>query len=226
MSARILVIEDDPDITQVVKFVLEEAGHRVFSAPDGASGLCVAHEQNPDLILLDLGLPDIDGAQVARRLTLTSHVRIMGLRAPDDVDHKINLFDLFDSGVEAYMTKPFHPQELLARVNVQLRRSSGCDVTSVGALDISLQDRICLYSGQHLKLTATEFELLSVLVQQPGRVYRRDEIERELWNTEQPRNNSSLDVHIANLRGKIRDLGGYGFIRTVRGIGYAIRVPR
>lgn len=219
---RILLIEDNPDITRVVQYELEQAGYNVLTAPDGLSGLTCAREQSPDLVILDLGLPDFDGVEVARRLRKTSTVPIVILTAMDEVDRKVNLLE---AGADDYMTKPFHAEELIARVRVRLRHQQHGEIISVGVLEIHPQKRLCYYENAEVRLSPKEFDLLTFLARQPGRVYSRGEIEREIWNGELPSNSNVVDVHMANMRAKLRDLDGYGLIRTVRGIGYALKTP-
>jgi two-component system, OmpR family, alkaline phosphatase synthesis response regulator PhoP len=222
MEQCILIIEDNPDITRVVQYELEQAGYRVLSAPDGVSGLTLAREHTPDLVILDLGLPDFDGAEIARRLRRTSNVPIIILTALDAIERKVSLLE---AGADDYLTKPFHPEEMVARVKVQLRHQQHGEVIAIGSLEIHPQKRYCQYLGQEVRLSPKEFDLLTFLARQPGRVYSREEIEREVWNGELPQNSNVVDVHMANMRAKLRDLDGYGLIRTVRGIGYALKTP-
>ncbi|HWG84903.1 MAG TPA: response regulator transcription factor [Deinococcales bacterium] len=216
----ILIIEDDPDITRVVRYELEEAGYKVLSAGDGVTGLTTAREANPDLVVLDLGLPDLDGAEIARRIRKTSDIPIIILTAMDAVDRKVSLLD---AGADDYITKPFHPEELLARVRVQLRHHQGGETVVLGDLEINAEKRICKYAEKEVRLSPREFDLLTFLARQPGRVYTREEIERGVWGEDLPSNSNVVDVHMANIRAKLRDVDGYGVIRTVRGIGYALK---
>lgn len=220
MEQRILVIEDNPDISRVVQYELEQAGFEVLAASDGISGLSQAREEHPDLVVLDLGLPDLDGAEVARRLRKSSSIPIIILTAMDALDRKLVLLE---AGANDYMTKPFYPEELVARVRVQLRHQQQGAVIRVGDLEIQPQKRLCTYKGNEVRLSPREFDLLTFLARQPGRVYSRAEIEREVWQGELPSNSNVVDVHMANMRSKLRDVGGFGLIRTVRGIGYALK---
>ncbi len=220
MEQRILVIEDNPDISRVVQYELEQAGFEVLAASDGISGLSQAREEHPDLVVLDLGLPDLDGAEVARHLRKSSSIPIIILTAMDALDRKLALLE---AGANDYMTKPFYPEELVARVRVQLRHQQQGDVIRVGDLEIQPQKRLCAYKGNEVRLSPREFDLLTFLARQPGRVYSRAEIEREVWQGELPSNSNVVDVHMANMRSKLREAGGFGLIRTVRGIGYALK---
>ena len=216
----VLIIEDDADISRVVQYELERAGYRVLAAPDGVTGLTTARESNPDLVVLDLGLPDLDGAEIARRIRKTSDIPIIILTAMDAVDRKVSLLD---AGADDYLTKPFHPEELLARIRVQLRHHQGGETVVLGDLEINAEKRICKYAEREVRLSPREFDLLSFLARQPGRVYTREEIERGVWGEDLPSNSNVVDVHMANIRAKLRDVDGYGVIRTVRGIGYALK---
>lgn len=219
-TARILVIEDDPDITRVLRFELEEAGFVVATAADGVSGLTAAREVMPDLVILDLGLPDFDGAEIARRVRKTSDIPIIILTALDAVSTKVSLLE---GGADDYLTKPFEAAELVARVRVQLRKHRGGDAITLGQLEIHMEKRIVRYSSKEIRLSPKEFELLAFLARQPGRVYAREEIERGVWGSNLDENSNVVDVHMANIRSKLRDVDGYGVIRTVRGIGYALK---
>lgn len=219
-TARILVIEDDPDIIRVLRFELEEAGFVVHTAIDGVSGLTSAREVMPDLVILDLGLPDFDGAEIARRVRKTSDIPIIILTALDAISTKVSLLE---GGADDYLTKPFEPAELIARVRVQLRKHRGGDAITLGLLEIQMEKRMVRYNSKEIRLSPKEFELLAFLARQPGRVYAREEIERGVWGSNLDENSNVVDVHMANIRSKLRDVDGYGVIRTVRGIGYALK---
>jgi two-component system, OmpR family, alkaline phosphatase synthesis response regulator PhoP len=219
-QTRILIIEDDADITKVLRFELEEAGFIVLNATDGVSGLTAAREHAPDLVILDLGLPDLDGAEIARRIRKTSDIPIIILTAMDAISSKVSLLE---GGADDYLTKPFEPAELVARVRVQLRKQRGGEAITLGQLEIQTEKRMVRYAGKEVRLSPKEFELLAFLARQPGRVYARDEIERGVWGSNLDENSNVVDVHMANIRSKLRDVDGYGVIRTVRGIGYALK---
>lgn len=218
-AQTILVIEDDHDIANVLRMDLADAGFEVKHADAAMTGLIKAREDNPDLILLDLGLPDFDGGDVVQRLRKNSTVPVIVLTARDTVDEKVRLLSL---GADDYVIKPFHPDELLARIKVQLRQR-GSETLTLGDLQLDPQKRLVLFQGEELRLSPKEFDILALLMRQPGRVYSRQEIGQEIWQGRLPEGSNVVDVHMANLRAKLRDLEGYGLLRTVRGVGYALR---
>ena len=220
MSKRkLLMVEDDMDIARFLRSDLEDAGYEVLHAADAMTGLVTVREQTPDLILLDLGLPDFDGTEVLGRVRRTSTLPIIVVTARDTPDEKVRILE---GGADDYVVKPFDSRELIARIGVQLRQSGGAPI-EINGMELNLQQRMVRYQGQEVRLSPTEFNLLSLLARQPGRVYSREEIEKEVWDGRLPANSNVVDVHMANLRGKFRDVEGYGLIRTVRGIGYALR---
>lgn len=217
---HILIVEDDLDISRLLRLELEEAGFNVSSCENGIRGLSAIREEGPDLIVLDLGLPDLNGAEIARRVRKTSETPIIILTAADDVNTKV---DLLNSGADDYLAKPFHAEELVARIRVQLRRRSSGSVQKVGEMTLDAARRQIFWDDREVRLSPREFDLLVYLCNQPGRVYSREEIERNVWGEDLPPSSNVVDVHIANIRSKLRDAGGFGIIRTVRGIGYAIK---
>jgi two-component system alkaline phosphatase synthesis response regulator PhoP len=217
---HILIVEDDLDISRLLRLELEEAGFNVSACENGIRGLSAIREESPDLIVLDLGLPDLNGAEIARRVRKTSETPIIILTAADDVNTKV---DLLNSGADDYLAKPFHAEELVARIRVQLRRRSSGSVQKVGEMTLDIARRQIFWDDREVRLSPREFDLLVYLCNQPGRVYSREEIERNVWGEDLPPSSNVVDVHIANIRSKLRDAGGFGIIRTVRGIGYAIK---
>lgn len=184
------------------------------------SGLVRLREAPPDLVILDLGLPDLDGGEVARRIRVGAEVPIIVLTAADSVERKVTLLS---GGADDYIVKPFHPAELLARIQVQLRHREGGEQVTIGELEVHLSKRQVFYDGQEVRLSPKEFELLSLLCTRPGKVFSRTEIEEHLWGRSLERDSNVVDVHVANLRSKLRESGAYGYLRTVRGVGYALR---
>ena len=218
---HIVIVEDDLDIGRLLTLELEESGFQVTHSDSGMRGLSVIRESDPDLIVLDLGLPDMEGAEIARRVRKTSETPIIILTAADAVEKKV---DLLNSGADDYLAKPFHTDELIARINVQLRRRSSGTAQNIGDMMLDPTRRQVFWEEEEVKLSPREFDLLMYLCNQPGRVYSREEIERNVWGEDLPPSSNVVDVHIANIRGKLRDAGGYGMIRTVRGIGYAVKI--
>ncbi|WP_045235132.1 response regulator transcription factor [Deinococcus pimensis] len=214
----ILIIEDDPDISALLDLTLKDAGYRTLTAESGTRGLMRAREGEPDLVVLDLGLPDFPGDEVARRLRDTSDVPILVLTAVDDPDRKVNL--LFSAN--DYLVKPFNEIELVARVRVQFRRREAAPVLTNGPLTLDVSKRLCTWDGREVHLSPRELDLLLLLAGTPGRAYSREEIGRAVWGDVIPAANV-IDVHVSNLRGKLRDAGAYRVVRTVRGFGFAMR---
>lgn len=217
---HILIVEDDHDINRFLTLELEDAGFQVSSYDTGMLGLTAVREDSPDLVVLDLGLPDLNGAEIARRIRHTDDTPIIILTAADDVGTKV---EMLNAGADDYLAKPFHSDELIARINVQLRKRNGAMVRKVGDMSLDATRRQAFWAEEEVRLSPREFDLLLHLCSQPGRVYSRQEIEANVWGEELPPSSNVVDVHIANIRGKLRDAGGYGVIRTVRGVGYAIK---
>lgn len=220
MPQRVVIVEDDLDITRLLTLELEEAGYEVHAFDGGMRGLAGIRELKPDLIVLDLGLPDLSGAEIARRVRRTEGTPIVILTAADDVATKV---EMLNAGADDYLAKPFHVEELIARVGVQLRKRNGGVPTKVGDLTLDTVRKQVWWTQLEVKLSPRELDLLAFLAAQPGRVYSRAEIERSVWGEDLPPTSNVVDVHIANIRSKLRDAGGYGVIRTVRGVGYAIK---
>ncbi|HLV11299.1 MAG TPA: response regulator transcription factor [Trueperaceae bacterium] len=220
MAKRILIVEDDLDILRLLKRELEEAGFEVLAFDSGMRGLTAVREEEPDLVILDLGLPDVSGQEIARRVRRTGDTPILILTAADEVGTKV---EMLNAGADDYLAKPFHVQELLARINVQLRKRTLGSAQKIGDMTIDPVRRQVLWGEEEVKLSPREYELLAYLAGQPGRVYSRKEIETNVWGEDLPPSSNVVDVHIANIRGKLREVGGYGVIRTVRGVGYALK---
>ena len=231
VAGRVLVVEDDEGIREMLKYNLASAGFSVHEASDGAAGLRTARTSRPDLILLDLMLPGMSGLDFCRALRKTSQVPIIMLTAKDtEVDKIVGL----ELGADDYITKPFSIREVLARVNSVLRRAQpdASEPRSVPELD-SIADftmdraaRRVLLAGKEVKLTAREFDLLSHLLANSGRVQTRDALLEHVWGPDFSGDRKTIDVHIRWLREKFT--GKVAFeIATVRGIGYRLdRVER
>ncbi|MCH9815917.1 MAG: response regulator transcription factor [Actinomycetia bacterium] len=220
----VLVVEDEPAIADVLKMYLTREGFGVSVARDGEAGLADAQSQRPVAVILDVGLPGIDGTEVCRRLRAENNwVPVLFCTARDDeVDRVLGL----EMGGDDYITKPFSPREVVARVKAAARRAAGPqaegEVLRVGAVELDLAARRVLLQGSAIDLTATEFDLLAHLMSKPGRVFSRDQLLSEVWGYAAAVGTRTVDVHVAQVRGKLGDLSP---IRTVRGVGYAVSEP-
>ncbi len=224
MSHTVLVIEDDPGIARVMRLYLEQDGHCVSTASDGLSGLQTAREATPDLIVLDLMLPKLDGLEICRALRQESEVPIIMVTARVSEGDRLAGFDL---GADDYITKPFSPRELAARVRAVLRRAApSADAQPPPAIEydgmsIDFTKRTVAVGGQKLSLTPTEFRLLALLAASPGRPFTRDQIIDGVFGYDFDGFDRTVDVHVANLRRKIEPDGRrFRYIQTVHGVGY------
>jgi two-component system copper resistance phosphate regulon response regulator CusR len=215
----ILIIEDDPDLATVLQHDLQDAGHEISHASSVMQGLTHARSHPPDLVILDLNLPDGNGRDVLTRLKSTTGVRVMILTAHDSISKKVELLNL---GANDYLVKPYNLDELLARVAVQLRVPAS-DVLRIGDLELSPSKQRVTCNGAELRFGPTEFEILALLMRYPGKVYSREHILQVVWGAEIAPKSNMVDVHLANIRAKLRDAGLYRYLRTVRGVGYGLK---
>lgn len=221
---KILIIDDEPRIVEVVKLYLERDGFQVASASAGKQALERVNSYKPDLVILDLNLPDVDGLEVCRTIRKQSDVPIIMLTGRgEEVDKIVGL----EVGADDYVTKPFSPREIVARVRAVLRRhghssDEPAETLTVGDLVIDTARYEALCKGEKLDLTTTEFKLLSTLVRQPGRVFSRMQLLDAVQGAAFEGYERTVDVHIKNLRQKIEShLAGHNCrIETVRGVGY------
>ena len=226
MPKRILVVEDDATIRETLSFNIKKEGYLVWAAQDGAEALSSARSARPDLILLDLMLPEMSGLEVCRVLRQERDVPIIMLTAKDSEVDKIVGLQL---GADDYITKPFSLRELFARMTAVLRRSEQRDVRAevdedhLGRLTIDRAGRRALLDDTELKLTPKEWELLAYLVHRPGRVFTREILLQQVWGYNYLGDRKTVDVHIRWLREKLGRFGKLGFeIVTVRGAGYRL----
>lgn len=223
----ILVVDDEPKIATLARDYLEHAGFAVVSAWDGPTALAIFRQRRPDLVVLDLGLPGLDGLDVTRELRRDSTVPIVMLTARDDEFDKLLGLEL---GADDYLTKPFGLRELMSRIKALLRRSYGDLSDAVGGrvirhgdLLIDLERRRVQRGDRRISLTPTEFEILRHLASRPGRVYTRSELLELLRDYEAlDQDEKTINVHVSHLREKIEDDPATpAFVLTVRGVGYA-----
>ncbi|HEY8496851.1 MAG: response regulator transcription factor [Bacillota bacterium] len=220
-TLKVLVVDDEPHIVELIAYHLQRAGFAVAAAADGVEALDKVQTERPDLVLLDVMLPGLDGFTVCQRIRREHAVPIILLTAKTAEDDRV--FGL-EVGADDYITKPFSHRELLARVKAVLRRSRGykSDPAVVrGPLDIDPERRQAHLAGEPLELTLKEFDLLYVLASHPGRVFTRDELLRDVWGYDYAGTTRTVDVHIQRLRQKLGDNpAAPRFIETVHGIGY------
>jgi two-component system response regulator ResD len=225
-AATILLVEDDPRIAGVTRKNLEAAGFRCRLAVDGPSALRELESAPPDLVILDVMLPGLDGVEVTRRVRRTSRVPILMLTARDTEADKVLGLEV---GADDYLTKPFSLRELIARVRALLRRSSpetGTPVLVRGSLTIDPGERVVIVAGQRLELTALEFDLLEFLARHPRRVFSREALMTQVWGEDRVVDARSIDSLISRLRKKLGAIpGGSNCVSTVWGAGYRFMEP-
>ncbi len=215
----VLVVEDEPAIADLIRLNLAKAGYGVHVEHHGDNALAAIARFKPAAIILDVGLPGIDGVEICRRLRAEQNwTPVLFVTARDDeVDRIVGL----EMGADDYVTKPFSPRELVARVTGVLRRTNGVPEAApqtVGRVTLDAAQRRVFVGATEHSLTATEFDLLAHLMRRPGRVFTREQLLSEVWGYSSVAGTRTVDVHIAQLRSK---LGGDSPIRTVRGVGYA-----
>jgi two-component system, OmpR family, response regulator MprA len=222
MKERILIIEDDEGILRVLRRALTYEGYQVETALDGETGLTQAHDWRPDLIILDLMLPGMDGLEVTQRLRTEGNNPILMLTAKDTINDRVLGLD---AGADDYMTKPFELDELLARVRALLRRTQleRAPVLSFNDLTLDTSTRMATRHGRGIALTAKEYDLLELFMRHPRQVMTREMIFDRVWGYDFGGESNVLDVYIRYLRQKLENEGEIRLIHTVRGVGYVLR---
>ena len=224
--AKILIVEDEKKIARFLELELKHEGYEVITAFDGRRGLETALESNPDLLILDLMLPELSGIEVCRRLRHTSDVPIIMLTAKDDVSDKVMGLDM---GADDYVTKPFAIEELLARIRVALKknrvRSTGSDgeddhILKAGCISIDTASWQVRVKGEPVSLTRKEFDTLKYLMEHKGTAVTRDKLMNEVWGYDYFGDSNIVDVYIRYLRHKIDDQYNIKTIHTIRSVGY------
>lgn len=215
----IVVVDDEANIAELVSLYLDREGFRVVVAATGATGLAAVQDHRPRLVVLDVGLPDVDGLEVCRRIRAHSGVPVIFLTARDgEVDRVLGL----ELGGDDYLTKPFSPAELVARVKAVLRRTDGTapsEIVQVGGVTVDAGRREIRVAGSVVDFTTKEFDLLRFLSERPGLALSRQQILDGVWGYDWFGDPRTVDVHIAQIRKKV---AGAVDIRTVRGIGYRL----
>ncbi|MBP3088733.1 response regulator transcription factor [Corynebacterium sp. sy017] len=220
MALKILVVDDDPAISEMLTIVLNTEGFEAVAVTDGAEAVAAFRRENPDLILLDLMLPGMNGIDICRIIRRESAVPIVMLTAKTDtVDVVLGL----ESGADDYINKPFKPKELVARIRARLRRSDDieADTIEIGNLLIDVPGHVVTCAGEEVKLTPLEFDLLVELASKPGQVLSREELLKKVWGYHNSSDTRLINVHIQRLRSKIeKDPENPEIVLTVRGVGY------
>lgn len=223
MNASILLIEDEVKLARFIQLELDSEGYTVHVAHEGLTGLTLARESPPDLVILDWMMPGMTGLEVCRRLRATgSKVPVILLTAKDEVSDRVAGLD---AGADDYVVKPFSIEELLARVRAHLRRTQSDNPDQVEFNDLSLnrRSREVFYCGRAIDLTAKEFDLLDYLISHPRQVITRDQILEKVWGYDFMGDSNIIEVYIRYLRLKLEEQGNKRLIQTVRGVGYVLR---
>ncbi|MGF1462059.1 MAG: response regulator transcription factor [Maricaulaceae bacterium] len=218
---RVLVVEDDPDLNRQLRSILEDAGYAVYTADDGEDGWHLGDTEPYDAIVLDLGLPTIDGVSVLERWRQAGRqAPVLILTARDRWSEKVAGFD---AGADDYLTKPFHSEELLARLRALVRRAAGHASATIecGALRVDTRAARAFVDGEPIKLTSHEFRLLSYMAHHQDRVISRSELIEHIYDQDFDRDSNTIEVFIGRLRKKI----GSARIETARGVGYRLIDP-
>jgi len=229
MNKKILIVDDDPHIREVIKFALEKADMMVSLANDGKQALQKFKQSDCDLIVLDINMPEMDGLECCREIRKTSEVPILFLSSRDDeIDRILGL----EIGGDDYVTKPFSPRELVARINAILKRtqSNPGDISkmdeqsslSQGRLELNIDEHTVKWDGQLVQLTATEFSMLAQLLRQPRRVFSRDVIMEGAYQNNVFVSDRTIDSHVRHIRHKFSEVGCQAIIETQHGVGYKL----
>ena len=226
MASTVLILEDDPHTVEVVQLYLRRDGHHVLSATDGIAGLSLAREAQPDLIILDLMLPGMDGLEICRILRQEPDVPIVMLTARADEEDRLAGLDL---GADDYVTKPFSPRELAARIRAVLRRSARDELEGGAArldyesISMEMRQRTVHVDGTQIHLTPTEIRLLALLMREPGRTFSRDQIIDRVFGYDFEGFDRTVDSHVYSLRRKLEAAAGdKKYIHTIYGVGYRL----
>jgi two-component system OmpR family response regulator len=220
---KILVVDDDPRLRELLAIALQRAGFTVIAASDGQQALTHAAREAPDLVVLDVGLPELDGFEVCRRLRARADTPILFLTArADEVDRVVGL----ELGADDYVTKPFSPRELVARVRAILKRAGAAAAPGPlrhGSIKVDAAAHLCCVHGAEVALTATEMSILGRLMRAPLQVMSRPRLVTEIWGAGSQVSDRTLDSHLRNLRRKLAEAGCDDAIQSVHGVGMRMR---
>ncbi|EJZ81936.1 MtrAB system response regulator MtrA [Corynebacterium otitidis] len=227
VAATILVVDDDPAISEMLSIVLEDEGFKTVVVTDGAEAVDTFEESQPDLVMLDIMLPGVDGIEICRQLRARSDVPIIMLTAKAD---STDVVEGLESGADDYMTKPFKPNELVARVRARLRRlpdAEEVETIHLAGLEIDLGEHTVTRDGKEIPLTPLEFQLLVAMAKKPGQAFAREELLELVWGYRNASDTRLVNVHVQRLRSKIeKDPENPTIVRTVRGVGYKTAAPQ
>ncbi len=220
-AEKILIVDDEPDILEFLSYSLTAEGYQVFTAPNGLKGLSEAQRVLPDLIILDIMMPEMDGVELCRRLRNDAAFNDTVITFLTARQEDYSQIAALEQGGDDYISKPIKPRVLAARIKAMLRRrgtttTASDSVIEIEDLRIDLEGMTIEKAGERVELPRKEFELLSLLLSKPGKVFNRDEIYRKVWGNDVIVGNRTIDVHIRKLREKLGD----HYIRTIKGIGY------
>lgn len=220
--AKILIVDDEPDIIEFLQYNLEKEGFEVFSANNGESGLALAKKEKPDLIILDIMMPVMDGVEVCRQLRAQPEFKSTVITFLTAREEDYSQIAALDMGGDDYITKPIRPRVLISRIKALLRRGTGNEkdegatTLEIGDLIIDMERVIVKRGDEVFELAKKEFDLLVLLASKSGKVFSREEIFNKVWGTDVIVGNRTIDVHIRKLREKLGD----HYIKTIKGIGY------
>lgn len=222
MDSRILVVEDDSEISRLLCSCLQEHGYTAEAALDGNIASSVMKKQSYDLVLMDLMLPHKDGEQVIKELREYSDIPVIVLSAKSMMETRLEVLRL---GADDYILKPFDLSEVLVRIEVVLRRSGNkqSEVLRSGALEFNIAEKSVTFDGKSIALTAKEMQLLQLFLEYPTKVFSKANLYESVWNDEYFYEDNTINVHVSNLRSKLKKASGKDFIDTVWGIGYRLK---
>lgn len=223
METRILVVDDDSNICDLIELYLQKEGYKVFKAYNGSEALKVFKEKQIDLIVLDIMMPELDGYEVLKEIRKSSQIPVLMLTAKGETFDRVLGLEL---GADDYMVKPFEPKELIARIRAVLRRykpQSQNRVIEFTNLKIDADSYIVVFNGKEIEMPPKEFELLYFLASNPNKVFTRDQLLYEVWGYDYPGDSRTVDVHIKRIREKLSEENEW-HIKTVWGVGYKFEV--
>lgn len=227
-KASVLIVEDEPDISEVIRYNLSRAGYRVRNTLDGGEGLIMIKEEKPDVLILDWMLPSVSGLEICRALRRQKDTRDIGIIMLTARGEELDRVQGLESGADDYISKPFSPAELVARVASVLRRSkpvTSQEVLIYADIEMDLATFRVKRSGRYISLGPTEYRLLRHFLENPKRVYSREQLLDAVWGRDIAVEARTVDVHIRRLRKALNSENGTDLIRTVRSAGYALEKP-